>query len=332
MVEYLQEGEALREFWSVEKAFCLRAVDKGSAQMIIMRWFRYSMVAILAMAAFVGCIRDRGGSAESVQHGRLRVVPAKGAVTILDREAPEKWRTVERSHVAYRIFDVFDVAGRRSDNVWVESGFVFDWNQYKSIVLADGKALVVREGFRPGKPLANLWPEFFVSGKDGELPEASTEARNPFPVVFSHLLYLFEPPAVLWADYDAQGILARIGAAEQSGGIYFHASLAKKWGTVNPLAAYQIPARLDARNGVPPINAILTNGLAAITSSKFPAGRLVGCFVLNRSTRLDVVELRSFNPTGQPVGATLLRYRPRPYDKEIAEAYLRETPASVAQP
>jgi hypothetical protein len=286
---------------------------------------RYVIAAIFAVALILGC--------ETEKHGRLKIVSAKVGITILDQEATKGWRTVERTHSLYRIFDVFDTTGRRSDHVWVNGGFLHDWNRYKSIVIGDGKAIVLHERLSLGTPFkGQLWPEFFVSTKDGEVPEVDTRASNRFPVLSSHLLYLFEPMGLLWADYNSKGELDRIAASDQSGSTYFHVSLAQAWGASNAFAAYQIPPRFDARHGVPPVNRVFTNGLAAIASSKFPTGRLVGCFALNRSRRLDLMELRSFSPIGQPLGSTLLRYRARPYDKELAEWYLKKPSPIVALP
>ena len=281
--------------------------------------------AMFALATLTACVRQ---SAREVQfrYGRLAVAPLESTVAVLDRETTRGWHTVERSNVHFRIFDLFDTTVRRSDTVWVQDGLVFDWNQYKAIALAGGRSLILHERFQPQSRLGNPWSEFRVSANDGELPEASVADSITFSVQFTHLLYLFDPPAMLWADYDKHGDLVRIAAANQSGSTYFHVSLAKKWGESYAFATYDFPPRFDAERGAPPISASVTNGLSAITSSRFPSGSLVGCFVLNRSPRLDIMELRSFGSVGQPLGRRLLHYRTRPYDKEIAEVCWNTTP------
>ena len=97
------------------------------------------LTVTFALATLVACVSEFNRGAP-VKYGRLAVVPLESSVAVVQRESIPGWRTVERSHFHYRIFDVFDTAGRRSDNVWVQDGLVFDWNQYKSIALTDSKS------------------------------------------------------------------------------------------------------------------------------------------------------------------------------------------------
>jgi len=286
----------------------------------------FVVATISVMILPVGCSTHPS----STRYGRLSISPSKGAVTIVDRERPSSLWTIERPHVHFRIFDVFNALNRRTDNVWIESDVAVDWNQFKAIAMTDGKAVVLHERFTPKQPNANSWPDFFISETDGELPEPASACTGEFTPEFTHVVYQFTPAGVLWADYDGSNELVRIGAANQTGSVHFHVDLEKKWGTANPFTAYDIPRHFDPANGAPPINSAMRHGMTSIRSGReWPTGSLEGCFVLNRSAHLAVVRIRSFSSEGQPLGQESVRYRTRPYDREIADVYWGGLPNKV---
>ncbi len=198
----------------------------------------------------------------------------------------------------FEIFDILDPAGRTSDQVWIQNGLVFDWNQYK--LLADTKvgALVLHQRFEPQFPLGNSYPHILLDPMSGEsgarlesIPAGLTRERL-------HFIYVFDGAGILEAAYDAKGDLERIAGHDNGGGSIFTAA-AK--GMDNEFAACKFPLRITGDAVKPPLNEVIRSGIGTITTSKLSSLPLIDVFVVEQfmTGRVCSVRVRHRRQGGQ---------------------------------
>jgi hypothetical protein len=268
----------------------------------------------LAGQVFTGCDHTPW-----TKYGQLEVDLPTDRVALVGKPSEGGRRVVEQPHWGARVFDVFDVGGRRSDYVCADGGRLKNWSQFKAVPVP-GRQVVLEERYQPAYPDGNPWPEFRLSTEDGESPNRLASTPPGFTVAFTHVLYVFDAPALLWASYGPKGQLFQMGTTDGSISSYYNTAM---FGVDNPFAAYRLPEHFDGVTGAPPLGGAFDRGLAAVSSGLFPASRLVGCYVANRSLSLDLLELRSYDAAGRRLAREYFQYQPRPYDQKIASVYTK---------
>jgi hypothetical protein len=222
-------------------------------------------------------------------------------------------RVVHSPHVRYVIYDVLDERGRRSDNIWILKGKVFDWNQYKLLAETPHGSVSVHQRFQPEAPEGNPWDDFVLDPDDGETGQLLDDRPGGLSVEQLHLVYMYESDGLVTASYDGSGRVVRC-SAESKRRAHF------EYPPLDEFESVGLPARVSTEAAEPPLSEGLAIGPGKLVSVDAPSYPLVHILLVRQFDLGRIFEVVEFNAKRHLLKRRWIRFAGRPYDAAIRDA------------